>query len=120
MKPKSLKEFMSEDAKRNILNESLVNKAYAIAQNSQHNSTRQKISSLRSNARSLISRLKSEEDLEQKINILADVFEQFVFVLDLMSDLSSNVKNIAIADVILSDDLTKTIQKQFDRERTRR
>ena len=112
MKPrKSFAEHMRNQDETEPLQESLFSKGYAIAQNAQHNATKQKISTIRSNIHSLTSRIKTEDDINQKIDLLADITEQIAITLEKMSELSNNVKNIAVANTLFSEDIAKIIEK---------
>ena len=93
------------------LEESFFSKGYAISQNAQHNSTKQKISTIRSNIHSLTNRIKTEDDINQKIDLLADVANQMMVAIERLGELSTNVKNIVVANTLLSEDISKVIEK---------
>lgn len=111
---KRLKSFAEHHRSQPLLDpleESFFSKGYAISQNAQHNSTKQKISTIRSNIHSLTTRIKTEDDINQKIDLLADVANQMMVAVERLSELSTNVKNIVVANTLLSEDISKVIEK---------
>jgi len=108
---KSFSKHQRSPAQVDPLEESFFNKGYALIQNAQHNSTKQKISTVRSNIHSLTNRIKTEVDITQKIDLLADVANQMMIAVERLSELSTNVKNIVVANTLLSEDISKVIEK---------
>lgn len=49
--------------------------------------------------------------------MLADVADQIALALDRLSELSANVKNVVVANALLSEDLAKTIQRENQRKK---
>ena len=117
MKPrKSFAEHLKTQSEIEPLQESLFSKGYAIAQNAQHNSTKQKISTIRSNIHSLTNRIKTEDDINQKIDLLADVANQMMIAVERLSELSTNVKNVVVANALLAENIEAVITKTLNRQ----
>jgi isopentenyl phosphate kinase len=92
------------------LEESFFSKGYAVSQNGQHNATKQKISTIRSNIHSITNRIKTEGDLHQKIDLLADVADQMMVAIERLSELSTNVKNVVVANALLAENIEATLK----------
>jgi hypothetical protein len=107
---KSFAEHVRDQNDSAPVQENLLSKGYAISQNAQHNSTKQKISAIRSNVHSIVIHFKNEEDLNKKIDLLADIADQMMVAIERLSELSTNVKNVVVANALLSDDLKNRIK----------
>lgn len=110
---KSFSEHQRSPAQVAPLEESFLSKGYAISQNSQHNSTKQKISTIRSNTHSLTSRIKTEDDINLKIDLLADVANQMMVAIERLGELSTNVKNVVVANALLAENIEVILKKNY-------
>jgi hypothetical protein len=118
MKPrKSFAEHLKTQGEIEPLQESLFSKGYAIAQNAQHNSATQKINALTSKIATLSHDAKREDEPAKKIDKLCDAIFEMSELFKAQSQQSTSIKNLTVADVLLSDDLTKIAQKQFEKSR---
>jgi hypothetical protein len=108
---KSFSEHHRSPAQLDPLEESFLSKGYAISQNAQHNSTKQKISTIRSNIHSLTTRIRTEDDINQKINLLSDIADQMMVAIERLSELSTNVKNIVVANALLAENIEAVASK---------
>jgi len=80
---------------------------------SQHNSTKQKLSTIRLNTHSITSRIKTEDDINLKIDLLADVANQMMVASERLGELSTNVKNVVVANALLAENIEAVITRQF-------
>lgn len=110
---KSFSEHHQAPAQLDPLEESFLSKGYAISQNAQHNSTKQKISTIRSNVHSLTNRIKTEDDINLKLDLLADVANQMIGAIERLGELSTSVKNVVVANTLLAENIEAVITRQF-------
>ena len=97
-KRKQFSEFIKENT---IINESqLLTKAYAVGQNAKHNSTSNALQSKASKISALARDAIAADDLENKINKIADALIQFGEVLKLQSNQSTAIKNVVVASAL--------------------
>ena len=59
----------------------------------------------------LVQRVKSTADQNEKIDLLADMLDKANRMFVLHSELLLNVKNVTVANVLLSDDVSKLLEK---------
>jgi hypothetical protein len=110
---KSFSEHQRSQGQPDPLEESFFSKGYAISQNAQHNATKQKISTIRTNIHSITNRIKTEDDITQKIDLLADLANQMMVAIERLSELSTNVKNVVVANALLAENIEAVITRQI-------
>jgi len=97
-KRKTFSEFINEDT---VITESqLLSKAYAVGQNARHNSTSTAINSKTARIASLSKDAINADEIEVKINKIADALIQFSEVLKLQSNQSTAIKNVVVASAL--------------------
>jgi hypothetical protein len=97
-KRKQFSEFIKENT---IINESqLLTKAYAVSQNAKHNSTSTALASKASKMSALARDAIAADDLENKINKIADALIQLGEVLKLQGNQSTAIKNVVVASAL--------------------
>ena len=104
---------LSEFLRKQDISEDLLSKAYALSQNLRHNSVSQHIGSACSKIEANLTQAKRESDVVDKIDSLLDALLALAQVLRLQNEQSTLVKNVAVASVVLADDLNKTLEKQL-------
>lgn len=108
MKPrKSFAEHIRNQGEKEPIQESLFSKGYAVAQNAQHNSATQKISSLASKIASLANDAKREDDPVRKIDKLSDAVFVMSELFKTQSQQSTSIKNVVVAHALLSENSKK-------------
>ena len=105
----------SQFNKEQYLKEDVLSKAYALSQNSQHNSVSQKITSTCSKIENILKQSANSTDLQEKIDSVTNALIEFSQVLRLQNQQSTHVKNISVASTVLADDLNKTLEKHLSR-----
>ena len=110
---KSFSEHQRSPGQLDPLEESFFSKGYAISQNAQHNATKQKISTIRTNIHSSAIRIKAEEDINLKIDLLADVANQMMVAIERLGELSTNVKNVVVANALLAENIEAILKKNY-------
>lgn len=84
-----------------VINESqLLTKAYAVGQNARHNSILTAINSKAAKIVSLSRDAITADDIEVKINKIADSLIQFSEIIKLQSDQSTAIKNVVVASAL--------------------
>jgi len=97
-KRKKFSEFISEDT---VINESqLLSKAYAVGQNARHNSTSTAINSRAARIAALSKDAFNADEIEDKINKIADALLHFSEVIKLQSNQSTSIKNVVVASAL--------------------
>lgn len=97
-KRKKFSEFINEDT---VITESqLLSKAYAVGQNARHNSTSTAINSRATRIAALSKDAITADEIEVKINKIADALIQFSEVLKLQSNQSTAIKNVVVASAL--------------------
>lgn len=109
VKVRKFRQFIREE--KSTLNEDLFSKAYAVAQSLRFNADKSKLASQYSHVRNSTSRAKSADEPNQKIDFLADAVEEAAKLMLLFSEQTSHIMNVAVVSAVLSEDLTKTLQK---------
>ena len=97
------------------INEEIVNKTYALSQNVQFNSTRQKINTISSSIHSLTQSIKTSDDVSKKCDLLAEAIEQTTRMLVIQSDLSMIIKNLNVGNILLADDLKAILKTEIEK-----
>ena len=110
---KKFRKFIAED----LLTENLLSKAYAVAQNSQHNAATQKVASNASKIVSLLRDAKTKSDPDEKIDRLLDALIEMTELFKNQSQQSTNIKNTVVAATLFADDIKRTLEKQFERRK---
>jgi hypothetical protein len=110
---KKFRKYLTED----LLSENLLSKAYALAQNSQHNAASQKVASNASKIVSILRDAKARDDADEKIERLLDAMIEMTELFKNQSQQSSNIKNTVVAAALFADDIKRTLEKYFDRKK---
>ena len=110
---KKFRKYIAED----LLTENLLSKAYAVAQNSQHNSASQKVASNASKIASLLRDAKTKNEPDEKIDKLLDALIEMTELFKNQSQQSTNIKNTVVAATLFADDLKRLIEKHFEYRR---
>jgi hypothetical protein len=108
MKPrKSFAEHLRNQDQTEPLQESLFSKGYAIGQQARFNSTKSQLKSALSRVDTAARAAKMSTDLELKLNHFADAAHHLSDAIILQAEMMKNVMNVAVANTLLADDLTK-------------
>lgn len=110
---KKFRKYAAED----VLCESLFSKAYAAAQNSQHNAASQKVASNAGKIASILRDAKTRDEPDEKIEKLLDALIEMTELFKNQSQQSTNIKNTVVAAALFADDMKRTLEKYFDRKK---
>lgn len=111
MERKRFREFLYEPEQVAPITEELVNKGFAVGQQARFASKRSALHSLISKAQNDLAAVTRSSDQSDKINALAAALEILAGAIDYQADLLNHILNVAVADVLLSDDVGNALKK---------
>ena len=109
---KTFSEFLTEEDEQQSLTEaSLLSKGFVFSQLQRCKSARQKMHQKLSNMKSDATADQRDNDLEEKINKLADAIEVLTYALYYQAEMSMHIMNSIAADNLLSTNLSKLVKQ---------
>jgi len=111
-----LKEYLELPEDENIT-ESLIGKGFAIGQHRTHASNKTKFQSVLNRIQSNAKRGQSEDDPEERFELLFTLFYDLASALKIASDMSTNSINVSTAGVLDTESIKKEIQRAFPKIR---
>jgi len=97
-----------------LLSENFFSKAYAAAQNSQHNAASQKIASNVSKIATILKDAKTRNEPNEKIERLLDAMIEMTELFNNQSQQSTKLKNTVVVAALFADDIKHSLEKYFD------
>ena len=110
---KTFRNFLNSSPSQ--LEEAILNKAYALSQNSQFAAIRRKANAVSSNLHSLTQNVKAADDIDKKIDLLAEAIDKINHALLLQNDLSMTIQNVSVANILFSDDLKTLLKTEIEK-----
>ncbi len=116
MKIERFKTFLREH-RQPLLNEEAVNKGFVLGQQVRFNSKKSALNSQLSKAKNDLGTAARSADLSEKVDALAEGLQNLATVIGLQVELLQHVMNVAVADVLLSDDVGNAVKKALGQRR---
>lgn len=116
MRVERFKTFIREQ-EQIVIGEELVQKGFAIGQQARFSSAKATLNSQVARARSDLDAAARIAELSDKVDALAKGLQSLAAAIGLQGELLQHIINVAVADVVLSDDVGNAVKKALSQRR---
>lgn len=116
MKVERFKTFLREEP-QSVIAEELVNKGFALGQQARFGSKKATLNAQIARAQSDLDAAARIADLSDKVDALAKGLQSLAAAIGLQGELLQHIINVAVADVVLSDDIGNAVKKALSQRR---